>query len=83
MTDTTRRFNLNSRSLAKVITLLSSSAVLATNSYLLGRSVIDNYRDRKRERVLENLEVISQTLGSLASLSNVISNVLDENANHQ
>ena len=83
MTDTTLRFNLNSRSLAKAITLLSSSAVLATNSYLLGRSVIDSYRDRKRERVLENLEVISQTLGSLASLSNVISNVLDENANHQ
>ena len=83
MTVTKLRFNLNSRSLSKAITLLSSSAVLATNSYLLGRSVIDSYRDRKRERVLENLEVISQTLGSMASLSNVISNVLDENANHQ
>ena len=83
MTDIKLRFNLNSRSLSKAITLLSSSAVLATNSYLLGRSVIDSYRDRKRERVLENLEVISQTLGSLASLSNVITNVLDENANGQ
>lgn len=83
MSDTMLRFNLNSRSLAKAITLLSSSAVLATNSYLIGRSVIDSYRGRKRERVLETLEVISQTLGSLASLSNVISNVLDENANGQ
>ncbi len=81
MTETKLRFNINSRSLSKAITLLSSSAVLATNSYLIGRSVVDSYRDRKRERVLENLEVISQTLGSLASLSNVISNVLDENAN--
>ena len=83
MTDIKLRFNLNSRSLSKAITLLSSSAVLATNSYLLGRSVLDSYSDRKRERVLENLEVISQTLGSLASLSNVITNVLDENANGQ
>ena len=81
MTATKLRFNINSRSLSKAITLLSSSAVLATNSYLIGRSVVDSYRDRKRERVLENLEVISQTLGSLASLSNVISSVLDENAN--
>ena len=83
MTDIKLRFNLNSRSLARAITLLSNTAVLANNSYLIGRSVIDSYRDRKRERVLENLEVISQTLGSLASLSNVISNVLDENANGQ
>ena len=83
MTDIKLRFNLNSRSLSKAITLLSSTAVLATNSYLLGRSVLDSYRDRKREHVLENLEVISQTLGSLASLSNVISNVLDENADRQ
>ncbi len=83
MTETKLRFNFNSRSWAKAVTLLSNSAVLATNSYLIGRSVIDSYRDRKRERVLENLEVISQTLGSLASLSNVISNVLEDNENNQ
>ena len=81
MTNTKLRFNLNSRSLAKSMTLISNSVVLATNSYLIGRSVLDSYRDRNRERVLENLEVISQTIGSLASLSNVISNVLDEHAN--
>ena len=83
MTETKLRFNLNSRSLAKSMTLISNTVVLATNSYLIGRSVLDSYRDRKRERVLENLEVISQTIGSLASLSNAISNVLDEHANHQ
>ena len=65
------------------MTLISNSLVLATNSYLLGRSLIDHFRDRKRERVLENLDVISQTLGSIGSLSRVISNVLDENANNQ
>ena len=83
MSDTKLRFKINSRSLARAITLLSNTAVLATNGYLLGRSVIDSYRDSKRERVLENLEVISQTLGSLASLSNVILNVLDKNADGQ
>ena len=77
------RFNLSSGSLAKSMTLISNSLVLATNSYLLGRSVVDHFRDRKRERVLENLDVISQTLGSIGSLSRVISNVLDENANDQ
>ncbi len=80
MTATKLRLSLSSRSLAKAITLLSNSVVLATNSYLIGRSIVDHYRDRKRERVLESLEVISQTLGSLATLSSVISNVLDENA---
>ena len=80
MTATKLRLSLNSRSLAKTITLLSNSVVLATNSYLIARSIVDRYRDRKRERVLENLEVISQTLGSLATLSSVISNALDENA---
>ena len=80
MTVTKLQFNLSSRSLAKAITLLSNSVVLATNSYLIGRSIVDRYRDRKRERVLESLEVISQTLGSLATLSSVISNALDENA---
>ena len=80
MTATKLRLSLSSRSLAKAITLLSNSVVLATNSYLIGRSIVDRYRDRKRERVLESLEVISQTLGSLATLSSVISNVLDENA---
>ena len=69
--------------MAKSMTLLSNSLVLATNGYLLGRSVADHYRDRKRERILENLEIISQTLGSIGSLSRVISNVLDENENRQ
>ena len=83
MMATKLRFNLSSGSLAKSMTLISNSLVLATNSYLLGRSVLDHFRDRKRERVLENLDVISQTLGSIGSLSRVISNILDENANHQ
>ena len=83
MMATRLRINLSSGSLAKSMTLISNSLVLATNSYLLGRSVIDHFRDRKRERILENLDVISQTLGSIGSLSRVISNVLDENANDQ
>ena len=83
MMATKLRINLSSGSLAKSMTLLSNSLVLATNSYLLGRSVIDYFRDRKRERILENLDVISQTLGSIGSLSRVISNVLDERANDQ
>ena len=83
MMATKLRINLSSGSLAKSMTLISNSLVLATNSYLLGRSVVDHFRDRKRERVLENLDVISQTLGSIGSLSRVISNVLDENANDQ
>ena len=83
MSVTKLRFNLSSSSLAKSITLISNSLVLATNSYLLGRSVLDHFRDRKRERILENLEIISQTLGSIGSLSKVITNVLDENANDQ
>ena len=83
MMATKLRINLSSGSLAKSMTLISNSLVLATNSYLLGRSVVDHFRDRKRERVLENLDVISQTLGSIGSLSRVITNVLDENANDQ
>ena len=83
MMATKLRINLNSGSLAKSMTLLSNSLVLATNSYLLGRSVVDHFRDRKRERILENLDVISQTLGSIGSLSRVITNVLDERANDQ
>ena len=83
MSVTKLRFNLSSSSLAKSMTLISNSLVLATNSYLLGRSVLDHFRDRKRERILENLEIISQTLGSIGSLSRVITNVLDENANDQ
>ena len=83
MSVTKLRFNLSSSSLAKSMTLISNSLVLATNSYLLGRSVLDHFRDRKRERILENLEIISQTLGSIGSLSKVITNVLDENANDQ
>ena len=83
MMATKLRINLSSGSLVKSMTLISNSLVLATNSYLLGRSVIDYFRDRKRERVLENLDVISQTLGSIGSLSKVISNVLDEHANNQ
>ena len=83
MMATKLRINLSSGSLAKSMTLISNSLVLATNSYLLGRSVVDHFRDRKRERILENLDVISQTLGSIGSLSRVITNVLDENANNQ
>ena len=83
MMATTLRINLSSGSLAKSMTLISNSLVLATNSYLLGRSVVDYFRDRKRERILENLDVISQTLGSIGSLSRVITDVLDENANDQ
>ena len=83
MTVTKLRFNLSSGALSKAITLLSSSALLATNSYLIGSSVINSYRDRKRERVLADLEVLSQTLKSLASLSQVITDVFDEDANDQ
>ena len=74
------RINVNTRSLARLITLLGNATMLAANSYLIGRSFTDHIRDRKRERIMSSLEIASQALGTLASVSNVVINTIESNA---
>lgn len=77
------RINVNSQALVKTAGLLSNTVILATNAFLLGSGIASHWRDRKRERTLQNLEVTAQVANALAGLTRVVVETLDRDQRRQ
>jgi len=79
----TLRLNVNSNALFKVASLVSNSVILSANAFLLGTSVHNQIRDRKRDRTIEGLQLTAEIAGAAAGLTKVIIETIDRGNNAQ
>ena len=66
------RINISPRALIKTAEIVSNSVLLTANTYLLGTNLINSFKNRKRDRILDNLQNASEIANSLAGLTKVI-----------
>jgi len=66
------RVSVNTRALPRVAGLISNTVILSANAYLLTSSIAQQFRDRKRERVSQTLEMGAQIANAVAGLTKVI-----------
>ena len=77
------RININTRALTRTASLISNTVVLTANAFLIGSGISNRFKDRKRERVLETLEMGAQIANVVAGLTKVIVETLDRGQKHQ
>lgn len=77
------RINLNTRAITRTASLISNTVVLTANAFLIGSGISNRFKDRKRERVLETLEMGAQIANVAAGLTKVIVETLDRGQKHQ
>ena len=80
MVDRGLRLNVNSQAIYKVASLVSNSVILSTNAFLLGSSIQNQLRDRKRDRTIESLQLTAEIAGAVAGLTKVVINTVGNNA---
>ena len=66
------RVSVNTRAIPRAAGLISNSVILGANAYLLTSSIAQQFRDRKRERVSQTLEMGAQIANAVAGLTKVI-----------
>ncbi|MBC8400917.1 MAG: hypothetical protein ISR95_00290 [Candidatus Marinimicrobia bacterium] len=80
MADKRLRVNVNSQAIYKVASLVSNSVILSANAFLLGSSIQNQIRDRKRDRRVEGLQLTAEIAGAVAGLTKVVINTVSNNA---
>ena len=76
MADKRLRLNVNSQALYKIASLVSNSVILSANAFLLGTSVHNQIRDRKRDRTIEGLQLTAEIANAVAGLTKVVINTV-------
>jgi len=76
---TNLRINVNSNALFKVASLVSNSVILSANAFLLGTSVHNQIRDRKRDRTIEGLQLTAEIASAVAGLAKVVIDTVGKN----
>lgn len=71
------RMNLNGTALTKVASLISNSVLLSANVYLIGSNVSSQFKEKKRERKLQTLELCAQVANATAGLTKVVVEIID------
>ena len=66
------RVSVNTRALPRAAGLISNTVILGANAFLLTSSIAQQFRDRKRERVSQTLEMGAQIANAVAGLTKVI-----------
>ena len=77
---TTLRINVNAQAVYKIASLVSNSVILSANAFLLGTSLHNQIRDRKRDRTIEGLQLTAEIAGAVAGLTKVVINTVGNNA---
>ena len=77
------RMNVSTRSLSQVAGLVSNSVILAANAYLLGSSLALRFRERKRERTSQTLEMGAQIANAVAGLTKVVVETIENGQRRQ
>jgi len=66
------RINLNTQALSRTASLISNTAVLTTNLFLIGSGLISHVKERRRERTMETLKMGAQAAQAAAGLTQVM-----------
>jgi len=69
---TRMRVNVNTRAIPRAAGLISNTVILSANAYLLSSSIAQQFRDRRRERVSQTMEMGAQIANAVAGLTKVI-----------
>lgn len=72
------RITWTSQSLPKLVELLANGTLLASNAFLVGSSMRDQLRDRRRQRMVSGFQVASEIAAALAALAKVIGSTLEQ-----
>ena len=74
----TIRFRFSSNTAIKTAELVSNTILLATNTYLAGAGIHNSFRNRKRERIAENLQMAAEIASTVAGLAQVVTSSLNK-----
>lgn len=74
------RVNVNARAVTQATRLISNTAVLTANLFLIGSGLLNQVRDKKRERTMETLTLSVQVANAAAGLTRVIQELVDHDA---
>ena len=72
------RFNANLGSIVKTTSIVANSTVLAINTYTFGRNINDRIRERKRESIQTNLEILSTIAQAASNLASTAANSIEK-----
>ncbi|MCB9059046.1 MAG: hypothetical protein H6627_10800 [Calditrichae bacterium] len=71
------RLTVNSQTVVKAAGILSNGLLLVTNSYLIASGFRNNLRERRTQRIHDNLQLTAEIAGAVAGLTKVISQTLE------
>lgn len=72
------KIHISSQSAAKLAGLLSNAVLLASNTYLIISGIQEEMRSRRRQRLTGGFQVAVEVAGTLAALTKVVSEVLEQ-----
>ena len=72
------QINVSTQSFSKLAGLVANTALLLSNAFLVGTSLQEQLRDRRRQRIAANLQGAAVISAALASLARVISETLEQ-----
>jgi|TARA_Y100000310_G_C20484784_1_gene716370 hypothetical protein len=70
--------NLNGTALSRAASILSNTVLLAANSFLIASNLKNNMAERRRSRVVENLQLTAEVASAVAGLTKVVTENLDK-----
>ena len=72
------KINANIGSIAKTIKILTNSTVLAINTYTFSRNMSDYVKQRKRESMQANLEILSTIAQAASNLADTVAGSIEK-----
>ncbi len=72
------KLTINSHALTKTASLISNSVMLTANAFLIGSGSSNYFKDRKRERITNNLQVTAEIASAIAGLTKVVTETIEK-----
>ena len=72
------KFNASIGSIAKTTRIVANSAVLAINTYTFSRNMSEYVKQRKRESIQANLEMLSTIAQAASNLADSVSSSIEK-----
>ena len=72
------QIELSSQTFSKVADVVANGALLLSNAFLVGTTLQEQLRDRRRQRMAAGLQGAAEITAALAALAKVISDTLEQ-----
>ena len=72
------KFSANIGSIAKITRIVANSTVLAINTYTFSRNMSDYVKQRKRESIQANLEILSNIAQAASNLADTVASSIEK-----